>query len=253
VHVLGLIPARLASERLARKPLQLLAGEPLIVQVARRVVELDVCDRVAIATDAPEIREAVEKAGFEAVMTAESHRSGTERVAEAMAGPDFADYEIVLNVQGDEPFVDEAAIGGAIGRVRQGDPIGTAAGPLAADEAADPNRVKVVIDQHGHAAYFSRAAIPHLRDPEADADARVEHLQHVGVYAYTREALERWVALPPVPEERAERLEQLRPLLHGIPIGVARCAEPPARGIDTLSDLAWAEAEIARRRGEREP
>ena len=241
--VLGLIPARLGSERLERKPLRLLGGEPLIVQVARRVHELDVCDRLAVATDAPEIREAVEKAGLEAVMTAESHASGTERLAEAMEAPGFGDYEIVLNVQGDEPFVDSAAIEGALGRVRQGDPIGTAAGPLADDQAADPNRVKVVVDCNGHAVYFSRASIPYDRD----GSAKIERLQHVGVYAYTREALRRWVALDPVPEESAERLEQLRPLMHGIPIGVSRCPEPPARGIDTLEDLAWAEAEWVRR------
>lgn len=242
--VLGLIPARLGSERLPRKPLQLLAGEPLIVRVARRVCALDVCDRVAVATDAPEIAQAVEKAGFEAVMTAETHRSGTERVAQAMGA--CPEYEIVLNVQGDEPFVDRAALEGAIGRVRQGDPIGTAAGPIGAAEAADPNRVKVVIDPHGHAVYFSRAAIPYQRDGADDA----ARLQHIGVYAYTREALERWIELEPVPEERAERLEQLRPLLHGIPIGVAVCPEPPARGIDTLSDLAWAEARMTGEAGE---
>ena len=247
--VLGLIPARLGSERLPRKPLQRLAGEPLIVRVARRVCEFDVCDRIAVATDAPEIREAVEKAGFEAVMTSESHRSGTERVAEAMDTAEFRDYEIVLNVQGDEPFVDRAALDGAVARVRQGDPIGTAAGPIGAEDAADPNRVKVVVDPHGHAVYFSRSLIPYDRD----GSAAIERLQHIGVYAYTREALGRWMALESVPEERAERLEQLRPLIHGIPIGVARCPEPPARGIDTLSDLAWAEAELARRRGQSGP
>jgi 3-deoxy-manno-octulosonate cytidylyltransferase (CMP-KDO synthetase) len=245
VQVLGLIPARLGSERLTRKPLRLLGGVPLIVRVVQRLCDLDLCDRVAVATDAPEIREAVEKAGFEAVMTSESHGSGTERVAEALAS--YPDYDIVLNVQGDEPFVDLAAIEGAVERVRQGDPIGTAAGPIGADEAADPNRVKVVLDRHGYAVYFSRSPIPYDRDGQGDGGG-IERLQHIGVYAYTREALERWIGLEPVPEERAERLEQLRPLLHGIPIGVARCPEPPARGIDTLSDLAWAEAELVRSR-----
>jgi 3-deoxy-manno-octulosonate cytidylyltransferase (CMP-KDO synthetase) len=244
MQVLGLIPARLGSERLPRKPLQLLAGEPLIVRVIERVCALDVCDQVAVATDAPEIIEAVEKAGYEAVMTDPSHGSGTERVAEARRA--YGEYDIVLNVQGDEPFVDRAALEGAVRCVRQGDPVGTAAGPIGAEAAADPNCVKVVLDRHGHAAYFSRAPIPFDRD----GDGGVDYLQHIGVYAYTPEALERWISLEPVPEEGIERLEQLRPLLHGIPIGVAICPEPPPPGVDTLGDLARAEAEWSRSRGE---
>src|SRR5207237_4868705 len=109
-------------------------------------------------------------------------------------------------------------------------------------DAADPARVKVVVDARGRALYFSRAPIPFDRD----GTASVRYHQHVGVYAYTREALERWVRLPPVPEERWERLEQLRPLLHGLPIGVALCAGLAAPGVDTADDLRYAEARLTR-------
>jgi 3-deoxy-manno-octulosonate cytidylyltransferase (CMP-KDO synthetase) len=154
-----------------------------------------------------------------------------------------------LNVQGDEPFVAAAAIHGTLERLQLGDPIGTAAGRLDPRFASDPNRVKVVIGPGGRAAYFSRAPIPFDRD----RSGTVIYHQHVGVYAYTREALARWVRLPPVPEERWESLEQLRPLLHGIPIGVAVFDEAPAKGVDTAEDLEWAEAQLAEPREEVRP
>ncbi|HYK82105.1 MAG TPA: 3-deoxy-manno-octulosonate cytidylyltransferase [Gemmatimonadales bacterium] len=240
--VLGVIPARLGSSRLPRKPLLPLAGEPLILWVARRVTAAGVCDRLVVATDAREIVSVVERAGWEAVLTAPTHESGTARVAEAVASKAFRDFDLVVNVQGDEPLVAEAALRGALARVRDGEAIGTAAGTLAPAFASDPNRVKVVLDARGRAVYFSRAPIPFDRDGLGDVDYR----QHVGVYAYTREALERWVRLPPVPAERWERLEQLRPLLHGMPIGVALFAGEVAPGVDTAADLAYAEAHVTR-------
>ncbi|MGH8623545.1 MAG: 3-deoxy-manno-octulosonate cytidylyltransferase [Burkholderiales bacterium] len=244
-----MIPARLASSRLPRKPLLLLAGEPLILIVTRRVADLRVCDRLVVATDAREIASVVQDAGFEAVMTSPDHASGTERVAEVIAKPQFSQFDHILNVQGDEPFVAPAAIRGALHRLERGDPLGTAAGSLDPALAGDPSRVKVVVDAQGRALYFSRAPIPFDRDGTGD----VVYHQHVGVYAYTREALERWVELPPVPEERWERLEQLRPLLHGIPIGVTLVDGPAAQGIDTPADLVWAEAEITRQLREVSP
>jgi len=242
VPVLGVIPARLGSSRLPRKPLLPLAGEPLIVRVTRRLTELDVCDRVVVATDAREIVTTVEQAGFEAVLTSPEHQSGTERIAEVIAKQDFSSFTFILNVQGDEPFVAPAAIRGAIACLEGGEVLGTAAGSLDPALAGDPNRVKVVVDTRGRAVYFSRAPIPFDRDGTGE----VVYHQHVGVYAYTRDALEHWVRLPPVPEERWERLEQLRPLLHGIPMGVTLFDGPAAPGIDTPADLAWAETEVAR-------
>jgi len=236
------IPARLGSSRLPRKPLRLLAGEPLVLRVVRRLVDLDVCDRVIVATDSEEITAVVRHAGFDAALTAETHESGTERIAEVITNKDYRGYDLILNVQGDEPLVAAAAILGTLDRLRQGDPVGTAAGFLDPQLAADPNRVKVVVGPGGRAAYFSRAPIPFDRDGRGE----VVYHQHVGVYGYTREALQRWVRLPLVPEERWERLEQLRPLLHGIPIGVALFDEAPAPGIDTAADLQWAEQTLAR-------
>lgn len=240
--VLGVIPARLGSSRLPRKPLLSLAGEPLILVVTRRIAELGVCDRLVVATDAREIAAVVQDAGFEAVLTSPDHASGTERVAEVVAQASFSGFNFILNVQGDEPFVAAAAIRGAVACLERGEPLGTAAGALDPALAGDPSRVKVVVDTRGRAVYFSRAPIPFDREGTGD----VVYHQHVGVYAYTRDALERWVRLPPVPEERWERLEQLRPLLHGIAMSVTLFDGPAAPGIDTPADLAWAETEITR-------
>lgn len=240
--VLGVIPARLGSSRLPRKPLLPLGGEPLIIVVTRRIAEFGVCDRVVVATDAREIAQVVEDAGFEAVMTSPDHSSGTERVAEVVAKAPFTDFDFILNIQGDEPFVAAAAVRGALACLEGGDPLGTAAGSLDPALVNDPSRVKVVVDTRGRAVYFSRAPIPFDRESTGD----VIYHQHVGVYAYTREALDAWVRLPPVPEEQWERLEQLRPLLHGIPMGVTLFDGPAAPGIDTPADLKWAETEITR-------
>jgi len=249
VPVLGVIPARLDSSRLPGKPLLPLAGEPLILWVVRRVAEASLCDRLVVATDAREIVAVVERAGYEAVLTSPDHRSGTERVSEVVSDKAFKDFNLILNVQGDEPFVALAALCGAVARVQGGDLIGTAAARLEPALAADPNRVKVVVDPRGRAVYFSRAPIPFDRDGAGDLVYR----QHVGVYAYTREALARWVRLPPVPEERWERLEQLRPLLHGLPIGVALFDGPAAPGVDTAEDLRHAEAQVSRQLREVSP
>ena len=240
--VLGVIPARLGSTRLPRKPLLPLGGEPLVTVVIRRIADLRVCDRVVVATDAQEIAAAIQDAGFEAVLTSPDHGTGTERVAEVVANKSFSSFNFILNIQGDEPFIAAAAVRGALACLERGDPLGTAAGTLDPRFAADPSRVKVVVDARGRAIYFSRAPIPFDRDGSGD----VVYHQHVGVYAYTREALERWVRLPPVPEERWERLEQLRPLMHGIPMGVTLFDGPVAPGIDTPADMRWAEAEITR-------
>ncbi len=240
--VLGVIPARLGSSRLPRKPLLPLGGEPLIIVVTRRIVDFDVCDRIVVATDAREIANVVADAGFEAVMTSPDHTTGTERVAEVVTKAPFSGFNFILNVQGDEPFVAAAAVRGALACLEGGDPLGTAAGSLEPALVNDPSRVKVVVDTRGRAVYFSRAPIPFDRDGKGD----VVYHQHVGVYAYTREALQTWVRLPPVPEEEWERLEQLRPLLHGIPMGVTLFDGPAAPGIDTPADLKWAEAEITR-------
>ncbi len=236
VQLLCVIPARLGSTRLPDKPLRLLAGEPLVRVVVRRVLELDLAPRIVVAADDPRVLEAVAPLGVDGVLTGPEIGSGTERVAAVARLPEYADADVILNVQGDEPFVSGVAAVGAVQRVLAGDAIATAAGPLSAAAALDPNRVKVVVDETGRALRFSRAL------PASGAWAcRVEVLHHVGVYAYTRRGLLRWVGLPPAPEEVAEALEQLRPLAHGIAVGVARTHEAAPPGIDTPDDLITAE------------
>ena len=240
MRVLGVIPARLGSTRLPNKPLQLLAGEPLITRVIQRVVEHGVMQEIVVATDSAMIAKVVERVGVRSVLTHDGHLSGTDRVAEVAARREFTRFDVVANVQGDEPFVSREALAGAIDRIGEGDDVGTAAAPLAPELAADPSRVKVVTDARGRALYFSRAAIPHRRESTDPADEL--YWQHVGLYVYTRAALERWVATPPSPAEQAERLEQLRALHCGLTIGVARLAEPALPGVDTPDDLRRAEA-----------
>jgi 3-deoxy-manno-octulosonate cytidylyltransferase (CMP-KDO synthetase) len=245
--LLGVIPARLGSTRLPNKPLQLLAGEPLVTRVVERVRALGVVDELVVATDAPMVAEVVTRAGVAAVLTAATHPSGTDRVAEVARRPEYARFDIIANVQGDEPFLDGDALRGAVARVRGGDDVGTAAAPLDAALAADPARVKVVTDLAGRALWFSRAPIPFRRDPDAPAEGL--YWQHVGLYVYTRAALERWVSLPPTLAEEAEKLEQLRALEHGLRIGVARLPAPALPGIDTPEDLRRATAIWRSQRG----
>lgn len=250
--VLGVIPARLRSERLPRKPLHLLAGRPLIEWVWRRATALPVLDRVVVATDAEEVAAACRAFGAEAVLTSAEHRSGTERVAEVAAAADFAGYDVIVNVQGDEPFVGEAEVAAAVAMVRNGWDVGTAAAPVATlDAFRDPSVVKVVRNDRGGALYFSRAPIPHIRgrDPTPAELASGHGLRHIGIYAFTPDALRRWVALPEGALERLERLEQLRPLAAGLGIGVAVVAAAEG-GIDTPEDARRAEARL---RGDMEP
>ena len=235
------IPARLAAVRLPRKPLRLLAGVPLIVRVWQRVSEMKIADACVVATDSDEVAQVARNAGAECVMTSSSHQSGTERVAEVARQPEFADYSTLVNVQGDEPFIGRGAVNGAARMVASGAfPLGTAASRASSKIAENPDIVKVVCGDDSRAMYFSRAAIPYARD--GAHSARIDPLQHIGVYAYSRDALEQWVALPPHDLEVTERLEQLRPLAAGIPMGVAITDEPPAAGIDTEDDLSRANA-----------
>jgi len=246
VKTLAVIPARLGATRLPRKPLRLLAGVPIIVRVLERVTALRVADRIVVATDSEDIAQRVREAGGESVMTSAAHPSGTDRVAEVVRLAGYRDFDAILNVQGDEPFVSAAAARGALAQVTgRGFVLGTAALHSTPDILRRPDVVKVVTADDGAAMYFSRAPIPFLRDG-ADAterDTRVLH--HAGVYAYTPDALARWVALPVHPLERIERLEQLRPLAHGMRMGVAITDEAARSGIDTEEDLELANSQWA--------
>ena len=243
MRVLAVIPARRGATRLADKPLRLLGGEPLVVRVLERVRALDVANDVVVATDDREVAAAVHHVGGTAVLTRPDHPSGTDRVAQVAAMAEWADASVILNVQGDEPFVDARAVRGAVEIVTSGRAlIGTAAVLAPAAMLDRPDSVKVVCDDSGHAMYFSRAPIPFLREA-ADAAIRVPLIRlHLGIYAYTRAALERWVALPVHPLEVVERLEQLRPLAAGMAIGVAEGDPVDLGGIDTEADLVRANA-----------
>ena len=237
---LAVIPARLGATRLPRKPLRLLAGVPLVVRVWERVTALEIADRCIIATDHPDIAAAARAAGAEFALTDPGHPSGTDRVAEVAARAEFGGYDAILNVQGDEPFVSAEALRGAVALVESGRfPLATAAAPAGPEILTAPDVVKVVCADDGRALYFSRAAIPYLRDQADSGELEGLLRQHLGVYAYTRDALARWVALPTHTLERIERLEQLRPLAAGIPMGVALLPEAleHSRGIDTEDDL----------------
>ncbi|MCC6319534.1 MAG: 3-deoxy-manno-octulosonate cytidylyltransferase [Gemmatimonadaceae bacterium] len=243
MKVLAVIPARLGATRLPRKPLRLIAGVPLINRVLGRVVSLGVADAVVVATDSTDIEAVVRSAGGTAVLTRGDHPSGTDRMAEVARRPEYRDFEVLLNVQGDEPFVTADALRGAVEMVRErGFPLGTAATLAPPAVLRDPGVVKVVCASDGRALYFSRAPIPWCRDAVDVMEQERLIRQHVGVYACRREALFAWVALPPHPLERVERLEQLRALAGGLAMGVALVDPLPAGGIDTEDDLERANA-----------
>jgi 3-deoxy-manno-octulosonate cytidylyltransferase (CMP-KDO synthetase) len=238
VKTLAVIPARLGASRLPRKPLRLIGGVPLVVRVWERVSSIGVADQVVVATDSDEIASTVRAAGGCAALTSPAHPSGTDRVAEVASQRAYEGYDAFINVQGDEPFVSDAAVRGAAEIVTSGRfPLGTAAAHAGDDVLAMPQVVKVIAADDGRALYFSRAPIPWLREPD-EASLRAGIIrQHIGVYTYTRDALAAWVALPPHPLERIERLEQLRPLAAGFAMGVAVVSELPAGGVDTEDDL----------------
>jgi 3-deoxy-manno-octulosonate cytidylyltransferase (CMP-KDO synthetase) len=253
----ALIPARLASTRLPDKPLADIAGQPMVLHVARQA-RASGARLVAVATDSVRVRDAVEAGGVTAVMTRADHPSGTDRLAEAADLLGLADAEIVVNVQGDEPQVPPALVARVAGLLREAPDcaIATAAHPVA--DAADwmsPNVVKVVLDARSRALYFSRAPIPFARDALAGFPGRVPAelpaaladtvLRHVGLYAYRVSFLRAYRSMAPSPLESIEALEQLRALWHGHSIVVATTDEAPPAGVDTPADLervrrAWA-------------
>ena len=237
------IPARHASTRLPAKPLADICGKPMIVRVLERVRTAGAVE-VCVATDHEGVRDAVLAAGGEVVMTRPDHPSGTDRLAEVALLKGWGEDDIVVNVQGDEPLIDPRLVS-AVAESLAADPqaaIATAAHALAsADEAFNPNVVKVVCDAAGRALYFSRAPIPWARDAFAHSrdtlPAGLPMLRHVGLYAYRVSFLRRYAALAPSPLEHWEALEQLRALWHGYRIQVLELASAPAAGVDTPEDL----------------
>jgi 3-deoxy-manno-octulosonate cytidylyltransferase (CMP-KDO synthetase) len=233
------IPARYASSRFPGKPLAALAGKPLIQHVYERVQGCAGITRVAVATDDERIAQAVRRFGGEAVLTTEPYRTGTDRVA---AVARHLPGELFVNLQGDEIVLVPALLTELVGAFVAGAVgMGTLKRALTSDEEIrDPAVVKVVTDRAGLALYFSRAAIPHLRDHEPGESPGGRHFVHLGIYIFTRETLTRFAGLPTGALEDTEKLEQLRALEHGIPIRVWETRHRTLR-IDSPDDLREAE------------
>jgi 3-deoxy-manno-octulosonate cytidylyltransferase (CMP-KDO synthetase) len=229
MKAIAVIPARLASTRLPRKMLREIAGKPLIGVVYEAVRSSPLLAEVFIATDSEEIVGVCREHGWNAQMTSPAHRSGTERVHEVSARETA---EVYINVQGDEPLTRPEHIATLL-QVMQNPAaqVGTLMTPAAAVDVSNPNSVKVVTDLSGRALYFSRATIPFDRD-----GARPPYFKHLGLYAYRKTALDRFVKLPESSLEKSERLEQLRFLENGIPIFVGQTPHDSV-GVDTEEDL----------------
>jgi 3-deoxy-manno-octulosonate cytidylyltransferase (CMP-KDO synthetase) len=232
------IPARYASTRLPGKPLLEIAGRPMLQYVYEQALQSG-ADEVIVATDDQRILDAANSFGATVCMTSATHESGTERLAEVAGDMAWDDQAIIVNVQGDEPLLPPALIR----QVAEGlashpeAAVATLAYPVQqADEIADPNVVKVVLNNEGYALYFSRAPIPCRRDESVDTDS-LPALRHIGLYAYRAGFLKHYQQLQPSPLEDAEKLEQLRVLWHGLKIFVAIASEMPGHGVDTESDL----------------
>lgn len=245
--ILGVIPSRFGSTRLPGKSLIPLCGKPLVQWVYERARQSRLLQRVVVATDDRRIAKVVEGFGGEVVMTRADHPSGTDRIAEAIEGTDAG---IVVNIQGDEPLVDPALID-ELARTLRDDPqwdMATAATPITRKkDLKAPSVVKVVWGDQEQALYFSRSLIPFPRDEDFTGPEPL-HWRHIGVYAYRRVCLEKFVEHPPAVLEQVEKLEQLRALAMGARIRVVRLPDDFGIGVDTPEDVPRAEA-LLRRHG----
>ncbi len=238
-----IIPARYASTRLPGKLLENIDGKPMIQHVWESAVRSG-ASQVLVATDDERIKSACEAFGAKAELTAESHRSGTERIAELVSRLQIEPRAIIVNVQGDEPLIPPSLISqvaGNLGAAREAQ-VATLCERISDGASVfDPSVVKVIFDKDGYANYFSRAPIPWDRDEFATGKEKVDlskpYYRHIGIYAYRAGYLGVYVGLPESAAERSERLEQLRVLYHGGRIHVAEACEDPGPGIDTPADL----------------
>lgn len=241
-ETIGVIPARYGSTRLPGKALVRLCGKPLIQWVYERAARASQLTALVVATDDERIRAAVESFGGRVIMTRPDHPSGTDRIAEAIVG---LRGDVILNIQGDEPLIEPQLIDD-LAIVLQSDPawdMATAASPIAhLHELESPAVVKVVCGRDDEALYFSRAAIPHIRDG-VFPPASPAHWRHIGLYAYRREYLNRLVAEPPCELEQLEKLEQLRALYIGCRMKVVRTSHV-ALGVDVPEDVPKAESAL---------
>jgi 3-deoxy-manno-octulosonate cytidylyltransferase (CMP-KDO synthetase) len=239
-RVLGVIPARLESTRLPRKPLRMICGRPMIHWVYSGARQAPCLDHLLVATDSREIESYCQSQAIPVMMTSDAHRSGTDRVVEVMLREPA---EIYVNIQGDEPMITPDHLECLLSPfcAPTGAEVSTLKVSIDAESARDPNNVKVVTDRVGQALYFSRAQIPQDRDGKGQAKC----FKHLGIYAYTAAALGKFHGLPPSPLEQTEKLEQLRLLENGIPIVVVETPYDTI-GVDTEEDLEKVEAYFRR-------
>ena len=236
----AIIPARYSSTRLPGKPLKDINGKPMVVHVLERARESG-AERIIVATDHEDVARAVESAGGEVCMTRADHQSGTERLAEVIEKCGFSDDTVIVNVQGDEPMIPPVIIRQVAENLTNSQAgMATLAVPIdSAEEAFNPNAVKVVMDAQGYALYFSRATIPWDRDRFAQSREKIgdTFLRHIGIYGYRAGFIRRYISWEPSQLEQIEMLEQLRVLWNGEKIHVAVAKEIPGTGVDTPEDL----------------
>ena len=234
---LVVIPARLGSTRLPRKPLVDLGGKPMVVRVAERAKQSN-AQSVVVATDSAEIQAACDEHRIKCWLTSPDHLTGTDRIAEVAQLLKLPTNALVVNVQGDEPLIPAELINQVAQTLADNAncAISTVATPIMdLAEIENPNIVKVVLNRVQEALYFSRAAIPFVRDQ--NVDLKITHLRHLGIYAYRADFLQAYTRLEPAPPEQAEALEQLRALWNGYRIAVHIAPNAPPAGVDTQEDL----------------
>jgi len=241
---IAVIPARLASTRLPRKPLADIGGAPMVVRVAQQAAK-SLASQVVVATDSDEIIHVCQQHQIAVIKTSTAHPTGTDRLSELVVMRGLSDEAIVVNVQGDEPFIPPELINQVAQALADHPDCAIATAAVAIEDASEihnPNVVKVVLDAKGQALYFSRAAIPFQRD---GLEPSIPYLRHLGIYAYKVHFLKAFAGLPPAPIEKMEALEQLRALYNGYKIHVQVYHEVPPPGIDTPEDLLAAQLKWA--------
>lgn len=248
-QIVAVIPARHGSTRLPGKPLIKLCGKPMVQHVYERVKAAKLVDRVIVATDDDSILETVHTFGGEAVMTPKEVRTGSDRIA--IVAKNLPDAGLIVNVQGDEPLIDPRMVDEAIKPLVQDKKIrvGTLVKKItSAEELSNPNVVKVVLDQNGDAIYFSRSTIPYLRDMRESTRWHLEYpyFKHIGLYVFRRDFLLSFTAWDESPLEKAEKLEQLRIIEHGVKIH-ATITEFDSIPVDTVDDVTKVERCMARK------
>jgi len=246
-----IIPVRYDSSRLPGKALLDLCGKPMVQRVYESACKTKI-KNIIVATDNEKVAACVNSFGGEVCMTSTQHRSGTERIAEAIDTLGLADHDVVINMQGDECFVPAEVIHQLLDDFEQETmQVSTLCEPIKMiDEIFDPNVVKIVMDQQGFALYFSRAPVPWDRatfDKNPDISADYIAYRHIGIYGYRAGLIRRYVQLTPSPLEKIEFLEQLRLLWHGEKIHVLQASKPTGIGIDTPTDLELARQMITNR------